>query len=531
MEANRQDLSTVLGSSAKHFFAPVFQRRYVWGEDQLDELWQDIVICTDESRPHLLGTLVLESQEGNSKEFRIVDGQQRLTSLTLFLKAAQLRLLAADAADVDAMLIGKHLLNRRTVSSKAGEPDYTALRMSPAQRDRLHYFRIIVDGVIPRKMPEKSKVPAAFKFFVDRMRELDLEEVRKRATGALEQLLFVRILLSPEDDANGAFGNINGLGMHLTPAELSKDYVLSRHSVADANRLNDLYWKPLEADFPVEKQQQELIHIVCTLLAGTTSKAASYAKLRDLARNKIPGRVFEDDEAFLKTFREGYLAVRSATVGKTTDWSGADYAEYLWIRDNLVPVYGFGAKLLLSAIAFAHVQGRISARELSNAVRKAEEFLVKVYFNDESNHASTYLAKALVLVSSLRGEEFEAELHRLLFSWPGYPSMNEFAGHVNSDVESRKDEQMVHYLLLRIERHLSGRDVSMNNTELAPLPGTTSGDRPACLQMRQLRLKAGVAELETDFRPRPGAELGDAAAARYTELTSWFGDFWGTARC
>ena len=82
---------------------PPFQRDYSWGSDEWDDLWQDLVALFDEDAEdaHYMGYLVLQSE--NQRDFEIIDGQQRITTLSLLVLAAiaQLRDLAASDAGED----------------------------------------------------------------------------------------------------------------------------------------------------------------------------------------------------------------------------------------------------------------------------------------------------------------------------------------------------------------------------------------------------------------------------------------------
>lgn len=85
-----QDTSTNnfgdLVSNNKKYIIPRFQRDYSWTEEQWEDLWEDIEAAINEANEHYMGYLVL--QTSNNKEFLIIDGQQRFTTITLIILAA-----------------------------------------------------------------------------------------------------------------------------------------------------------------------------------------------------------------------------------------------------------------------------------------------------------------------------------------------------------------------------------------------------------------------------------------------------------
>ena len=84
MLIRQQMLLDLLGEPGLRFTIPRFQRSYSWGAEQCDELWRDILRAARAHRSHFVGTLIYCKDEGG---FSVVDGQQRLTTVTLLLLA------------------------------------------------------------------------------------------------------------------------------------------------------------------------------------------------------------------------------------------------------------------------------------------------------------------------------------------------------------------------------------------------------------------------------------------------------------
>ena len=89
MKADSIHLFDFLGSGKTIFEIPVFQRNYEWGRDQCEQLFKDLTLAVQNDTDHFIGAIVYVTETGNkmSHIYRIIDGQQRLISLTLLLKA------------------------------------------------------------------------------------------------------------------------------------------------------------------------------------------------------------------------------------------------------------------------------------------------------------------------------------------------------------------------------------------------------------------------------------------------------------
>lgn len=89
MKADSIHLFDFLENGKTIFEIPVYQRNYEWGEQQCKQLFKDLLIATEDDQDHFIGAIVYVSESGRKQShiYRIIDGQQRLTSLTLLLKA------------------------------------------------------------------------------------------------------------------------------------------------------------------------------------------------------------------------------------------------------------------------------------------------------------------------------------------------------------------------------------------------------------------------------------------------------------
>ena len=87
-DARRSKLSDLLSNA--RYYMPRNQRSYVWGQDNWADLYEDIMISAEEdARPHFIGSIVLmdEGQSEGLDEYNVIDGQQRVVTITILLSA------------------------------------------------------------------------------------------------------------------------------------------------------------------------------------------------------------------------------------------------------------------------------------------------------------------------------------------------------------------------------------------------------------------------------------------------------------
>jgi hypothetical protein len=248
---------------------PLFQRPYVWNEEnQWEPLWNDAVRVaervlsrpTDKHHPHFLGAVVLQQvqkQTGQMQERIIIDGQQRLTTLQLFLDALRSQLLAVDALQA-AMRIEPLIANAAPFCTMPTD----RFKVWPTNRDRSAF-----NAVMAAKQPvhydavghRGERMVEAHRFFGDQAREWlaagSPDALMTRAvaieTVVRELLQLVVIDLTIDENAQEIFETLNARGAQLTAADLIKNFIFQRLLETGSN-VEDVYqrnWKEFETGF------------------------------------------------------------------------------------------------------------------------------------------------------------------------------------------------------------------------------------------------------------------------------------------
>lgn len=222
------------------FYIPVYQRNYDWKRIQCKALFKDIEnIATDENRSsHFLGTIVYVEGESlaNFRKFIVIDGQQRLTSIMLLLKAV---VDLTDNEDLKLEIEQSYLTNRFS-------PEPLKIKLKPMKQDAGNFHKLINNQI---KDMEESQILLNYNLFKDLMEEsaLSPEEIYQ----GIQKLEIVYIQLAKErENPQLIFESLNSTGLDLTQADLIRNYLLMGQDYNQQERLYSDYWVKLEQLLP-----------------------------------------------------------------------------------------------------------------------------------------------------------------------------------------------------------------------------------------------------------------------------------------
>lgn len=253
----------------QRLIVPLFQRPYVWNEEnQWEPLWNDVVRVadrvlshpTDKHHPHFLGAVVLQQVQkatGQMQERTIIDGQQRLTTLQLFLDALHAEFTALGAQQ-PAMRIEPLVTNAEAFCSNPED----RFKVWPTNRDRLA-FNAVMGATPPIDYNAighpGAKMVEAHRFFSEQAHEWlaanGSEAIASRAfaieTVVRDLLQIVVIDLTIDENAQEIFETLNARGAQLTAADLIKNFIFQRllEAGTDVERVYQKYWKDFETGF------------------------------------------------------------------------------------------------------------------------------------------------------------------------------------------------------------------------------------------------------------------------------------------
>jgi len=244
MKAEEKRFLHFLEWADKSFIIPVYQRNYDWKKEQCKQLFDDIIQITKEDyRTHFMWTLVAYNEDWYWKELMIIDGQQRLTTLSILLLAV---FKVLDNWEVEWNLNKEKIYNEYLIN-KYSDDKTKKVRLKPVKDDR-EAFNSIFDW----DKKEESNVTVNFHYFYNRLleKEIPIDDFYK----AIEQLIIVEIMLKKwEDDPQLIFESLNSTWLDLTEADKVRNYILMKEDSDTQEMLYRDYWYKIEknTDFNV----------------------------------------------------------------------------------------------------------------------------------------------------------------------------------------------------------------------------------------------------------------------------------------
>lgn len=222
------------------FYIPVYQRNYDWKRIQCMALFKDIenIAINKNRNSHFLGTIVYVEGESlaNFRKFIVIDGQQRLTSIMILLKAV---LDLTDNEDLKLEIEQSYLTNRFS-------PEPLKIKLKPMKQDADNFHKLINNQI---KDMGESQILLNYNLFIDLIKESDLSP--QEIYQGIQKLEIVYIHLAKENEnPQLIFESLNSTGLDLTQADLIRNYLLMGQDYSQQERLYSDYWIKLEQLLP-----------------------------------------------------------------------------------------------------------------------------------------------------------------------------------------------------------------------------------------------------------------------------------------
>ena len=246
MDADKGNIYKLLNGD-KQYLIPVYQRLYSWEQAQCNRLWLDIVAMQKENKEgHFLGSIVCIAEKTSPtgvQKYMVIDGQQRLTTLTLILIALR-DSVSANSEIKPEKLNFSFLINQ----FESGDEKYKLLL---TEEDK----NILISLVEKKPILEgtQSKLLNAYNYFKNQIVKQEIDpQLLFEATGKLQIVIIT--LEREHDDPQAIFESLNSTGKELSQSDLIRNYVLMGMDKDAQKNLYDNLWRSFEQLFGHEKQ-------------------------------------------------------------------------------------------------------------------------------------------------------------------------------------------------------------------------------------------------------------------------------------
>ena len=241
MKANEINLNRFLSQPDTQFVIPVYQRNYDWSNTQCKQLLDDILEAgrKKDVSAHFIGSIVFVHDDVYSasgiRELTIIDGQQRLTTITLLYLVLYRLAIHLKNKSLENRINETYLINKFAESEEK-------LKLRPTENnDRALKYLLRSDQ--EEEFPDYSRVIENFNYFNSRVSEENYEVV----LSGLNKIMFVEISLDREkDEPQRIFESLNSTGLELSQADLIRNYILMGLSRKNQNKIYENYWEQIE---------------------------------------------------------------------------------------------------------------------------------------------------------------------------------------------------------------------------------------------------------------------------------------------
>ena len=474
-------LRQLLGNGLR-YRVPMFQRDYSWETDEWDDLWQDIVAVVeggDTEEDHYMGYLVLQTM--NNRAFDIIDGQQRMTTLSVLILTSidyLMDLSKSEGVDSENKRRAEQLRN-----SYIGYLDPVSLASQSKLTLNRNNDRFYQNYLVPLQKPLRKQglnasenlVRQAFLWFKDRMKKQpDGVAVARFIDTLVDKLFFTVITVTDELNAFKVFETLNSRGVRLSATDLLKNYLFS---VISRDKPHEQDIKALEAcwDNIVDLLGSERFPEFLRVFWNSRNKLVRKADLFKVIRNATQDR----DTAFtlihqMDRSAQVYVALRRPEE-KSSDWT-------LEERKSLEQLKMFNVRqplaLLLAVFERFGEQDRNGFQKFLRAIAVLS-FRYNVICGRQSKEQEGIYNQIAQAVSSSKIKTINEALSKLR---PIYPEDEEFQTTFEEKIlrtTSHRNNKIVRFILFQLEKHLSGKGFEIESSQYSiehVLPESPSDD-------------------------------------------------------
>lgn len=263
-------INNFLSQNGQQYKIPVYQRNYEWTREQCKKLFEDIVQAANRNKLHLTGSIVykpIAPIKGISNNI-IIDGQQRLTTIYILLKAMVDTALSEGEKQMPmAALFNMDPFNQYNLD------ETTKVKLKPAKDNNDQLLALLYDK--HDSIDKSCEIYRNYIFFCELIKEqqqagLTITDIYR----GISYLTVAVIQLGDDDNAQEIFERINSTGIQLSLADLIRNYILMIDS--DQDRLYEEYWLKIERLLPKEQISWFFIDYLNLKVDGFVKESDAY---------------------------------------------------------------------------------------------------------------------------------------------------------------------------------------------------------------------------------------------------------------
>ncbi|KAB2755671.1 DUF262 domain-containing protein [Brucella anthropi] len=467
---------------------PRFQRDYSWKEEHWEDLWSDLLelLATDDDPSHYMGYLVLQPKNGQSLD--VIDGQQRLTTLSILILAAMRRIqeLILAGTDPERNKIRIEEL-RRTYIGQLDPVSLVVTSKLTLNRNNDHYYQTFLTTL--RDMPSRGfktsehSMRKATDWFYRKVKEylrandhLD-EEQGAVLAGMIDKisrgLFFTKIVVDDELNAYKVFETLNARGVKLSAPDLLKNFLFSVISREADPAGHDAELDAVENRWSdiLERLQSENVTTYLRTYWGANNSFVRESDLFKVIKRSIETR--EQAYRLIRGLEEGLETYLSLTNPDQSEWAGED-------KENARLLKMFSVRQPLALLMAMKEKIPDGFSQVLRGIVSIT-FRYNVISNLQAAEQERVYSRIAIGISQ---ENFNSARDVLLALRPVYPNDEIFRANFASktfDTTSSRNKQIVKYILGKLDAQRTGNPYVAPPAEITIehiLPESPNGNWP-----------------------------------------------------
>lgn len=454
MKASERKIKDLFSEPNTFFSIPVYQRDYNWQEKQCKQLFKDILTAGEnkEISSHFIGSIVYIHEgvyEIGEKEFSVIDGQQRMITITLLFIALYHKLKENNSKEADK-IYELYLIN------KFSEKEVN-LKLVPPEENLNILIKVLENKFNELENYRDRNLVKNYSYFKKELTKFSDSEIQNIIVG-IDKLIYVNIALeNGKDDPQRIFESLNSTGLDLSQGDLIRNYILMDLDRKEQNRIYKNFWIPIENN--------------CKISDGNEVKNYVSDFIRDyltLKRGEIPvkAKVFEEFKMFydnpddLKLEELKNYSVKYSHIIKPYLEEDEDIREEL---KNLKTLDQVVINPFLIGILKDYKEDKLDRKDLLNILKLLQSYIWRRFITEKPSNLLNKLFQGMYLKISKKENYYTATEEILLAQ--EFPTNEELKESLKTK-NVYKNKERLKYVFRKIENYNHNELIDFDNDKI-----------------------------------------------------------------
>lgn len=455
MKASERKITKLFSESDTVFSIPVYQRDYNWQEKQCQRLFKDILQTgkNEKVSSYFLGSIVY-IHDGiygvGEKEFHVINGQQRMTTLTLLFLAIYFKLKGTILAKDADKIYNQYVVNpysEKEIKLKLLPPEENLYILNKISHNKFNELEAFQD----RNMLKN------YLFFEKELENLSFDDMKHLSNG-IEKLIYIDIALEKgKDDPQKIFESLNSTGLDLSQGDLIRNYILMDLERGEQNRIYKEIWIPIENNCKVSDGSEITSYVsdfIRDYLTLKTEKISSKPKVFETFKSYYEK---ENDEKLedMKKYSEAYSYIIKPSLEKDRDIQRE--LDYLKSLDKTV------INTFLIGILKDYKDNILEKDELLNILILLQSYLWRRYITEKPTNALNKIFQGMYGKISRSGNYYENLVDILMAE--DFPTDEELESALKLK-NVYKDKEKLNYVFKKLENYNHNELIDFDNEKI-----------------------------------------------------------------